>query len=282
MIQLKPFTICALALQFCTVVVGAFAHVHDLTRKRSIPPISRSFTFQPKLMILRGGGEGGVVRNRSLFVGNISAVFTALATHSGSAVASALAAFRFQELIPILALSFLPYIVLRFVSDKIVNKTIRSKNPVAFEDTKYLGPASAILCQMGQLSLAVYFVELVMIFLTELGVPGLANRSRFVASFVFGNYVAYQLCRIKAVAIERVFRRYKTTWLYRQMLLNRLVDSAVYVIATIMFLDFNSIDAGVALKSILALGGVSSVVVGLALKEPAAEIIQGTNLLLPD
>jgi small conductance mechanosensitive channel len=66
----------------------------------------------------------------------------------------------------------------------------------------------------------------------------------------------------------------------RKTLYNRILDSAIYLVALLLFFDANSINAGVAIKSLLTLGGVSSVVVGLALKEPVTEIIQGTSILL--
>jgi len=192
----------------------------------------------------------------------------------------AIKAFGASELIPILALSFLPEVILKFVSEQIVNKTIRRDNPLDFEDHPHLSKISQVLCHIGQLGLLVYFGELFLVFLCGLGVPGVSNRSRLLASLVYGNYVAQQACGIKTNLVDKALRRYRKNWAPRKALVNRVLDGGIYLLASIMFLDFNNIDVGVALKSVLALGGVSSVVVGLALKEPATEIIQGTSILL--
>lgn len=232
------------------------------------------------LFSLRGGGVATSQGHQSILVGNISEFFSALLGRSGSALEGTLNAFDIPELIPILALSFLPEIFLRFVSTQIINKTIRRTNPLEFEDTPYLSKVSRVLCQIGQLALGVYAGELFLIFLCGLGVPGLNNRSRLLASLVYGNYIAQQVCGVKANLVDRALRRYRRSWASRKPLVNRVLDAMIYLIATIMILEFNNIDVGVALKSVLALGGVSSVVAGLALKEPATEIIQGTSLLL--
>lgn len=241
---------------------------------------SRNPISSLSLLNLRGGGVTVSQQgHQSVLVGNISAFFSALFSRSGSAMEQAVTAFGITELIPILALSFLPEVVLRFVATQVLNKTIRREKPLDFEDTPYLSKVSRVLCQIGQLGLLVYFGELILVFLCGLGVPGLNNRSRLLASFVYGNYVAQQACSVKTNIVDRALRRYKS-WASRKVLVNRVLDALIYLIAAIMFLDFNKIDVGVALKSVLALGGVSSVMVGLALKEPATEIIQGTSILL--
>jgi len=233
---------------------------------------------------LRGGAAAATTsgpHHQSLvLVGNISLFFKVLLTRSGSALEQAVTAFGVSELIPILALSFLPEIVLRFVSQHIVNKTVRRRHPLPFEETPHLSRVSRVLCQIGQLGLLVYFGEVFLVFLCGLGVPGVSNRSRLLASFVYGSYVTRSACNLKNNLVDRAFRRYGRNWAARKTLANRVFDAAIYLIATIIFLDFNNIEVGVALKSLLTLGGVSTAVVGLALKEPATEIIQGTSILL--
>ena len=68
----------------------------------------------------------------------------------------------------------------------------------------------------------------------------------------------------------------------RKQVYNRLTDAIIYLLTGLLILDANSIDVGRTLSSVLALCGASSLVVGLALKEPVMEIVQGTSILVSD
>ena len=176
--------------------------------------------------------------------------------------------------------------VLRFISDQLVNKTVRRKNPLQFDDTPYLAPISKLICQVGQLGLLVYCGELFLVFLGGLGVPHLEGKPKLLASLVFSVWVAQVLCAFTSQLLDEVFKRYHSgnaqSLSSRKVIYDRFIDAAIYLVVTLLFLDYNSIDVGVAIASLLTLGGVSSIVVGLALKEPVTEIVQGTNLLLSD
>jgi len=98
----------------------------------SVPPSSRdgrrrldtvgremsvSDTLASTLFSLRGGGVASTQGHQSILVGNISEFFSALLTRSGSALEETLNAFDIPELIPILALSFLPAVFFSFCLD---------------------------------------------------------------------------------------------------------------------------------------------------------------------
>jgi len=233
---------------------------------------------------LRGGADAAKTRGGSFLVGNISEGFKTVLGRSGAAMHRAEDAFRFTDIVPILILSFLSEIILRFISNRIVNTTIRRENPLEFEDTPYLAPLSRLICQVGQLGLLVYTGELFMLFLSGLGVPRLNDKPKLLASFVYGLWAAQKMSQFKSHLIDRALRRSRNQakLASRKVLYNRFLDGCIYVVMTLLLLDANSIDVGVALASLLTLGGVSSVVVGLALKEPVTEIIQGTSVLLSD
>jgi small-conductance mechanosensitive channel len=108
-----------------------------------------------------------------------------------------------------------------------------------------------------------------------------------VLTAAYGIWAARKASKVKTLVVNRFFRRYngnnkraKLNVASKALLLNRMLDAVIYLVAGLMFLDANNIDVGVALKSLLTLGGVSSVVVGLVLKEPVSEIFQGLSTLL--
>lgn len=241
------------------------------------------------LFNLRGGGwlRGEKVQPEgSVLIGNVSRAFQRIASRSGAGIHNAEEAFRLTDLGVILCWAFLPDIILRFISDFVVNKTLRRKNPLAFDDTPYLAPISKLICQIGQLGLLVYIGELFLVFLGGLGVPHLEDKPKLLASLVFSVWFAQALCTFTSYLLEQALKRYHPRnhgfLSSRKVIYDRFIDATIYLVVTLLFLDYNSIDVGVALASLLTLGGVSSVVVGLALKEPVTEIVQGTNLLLSD
>lgn len=242
-----------------------------------------SFTKKP-LQSLRGGLLQKPPPPKPCLTGTISAVWQTMLSESGAAWQRAEAAFRVSDLAVILCVAFLPEVVLKFISDQVVNKTIRKKNPKDFEDTPYLAPIAKALCQVGQLALLVYFGEIFIVFLSGLGVPHLADKPKLLASFVYSLYAIQLVRKLKNRIVGKWFRRLTLTSQRqnssRKLLYSRFMDFAIYFIGALLFLDANRIDVGVAIKSLLTVGGVSSVVIGFALKEPVTEIIQGTSVLL--
>jgi small-conductance mechanosensitive channel len=216
--------------------------------------------------------------------GTISSAWRVLLTESGAAWNHAQAVFRVSDLITICILAFSPEIILRFIHNRIINPNFRKKNPKDFEDTPYLAPIAAALCQIGQLALLVYFGELFIVFLSGLGVPHLQDKPRLLATLVYTVYTMKWVCRFKDKLVNRSFRKLtlksQRQNSSRKLLYSRALDATIYFIGTLLFLDANNIDVGVALKSLLTVGGISSVVIGFALKEPVTEIIQGTSVLL--
>mmetsp|Transcript_26123 Transcript_26123/g.56585 ORF Transcript_26123/g.56585 Transcript_26123/m.56585 type:complete len:457 (-) Transcript_26123:107-1477(-) len=243
----------------------------------------QSFT-KPPLHSLRGGLLKKPPPPKPCLVGTIPAAWKTILAESGAAWQRAEAAFRVSDLGVMLCLAFLPEIILKFISNRVVNKTIRRNNPKEFEDTPYLAPIAKAVCQVGQLALLVYFGEIFIVFLSGLGVPHLADKPKLLASFVYSLYAVQLVRHVKNRVLERGFRkltdRSQRQNSSRKLLYSRFSDFVIYFIGTLLFLDANRIDVGVAIKSLLTVGGVSSVVIGFALKEPVTEIIQGTAVLL--
>lgn len=211
-------------------------------------------------------------------VGNISGALHALVSHYDIAFQQAREAISLKDLQLLFAVAFLPHYILKVINNRILNKTIRRKHPLAFEETRYLMPLCKIVCQVGRLSLFVYFGEVFIVFLSGLGVDGLQEAPRLLASAV------YTLWAAKTVAqfVTTIVKRTCTQQCSQRTLMIRVISLVIYGIMALLFLDANDFDVGMAMTSILTLGGVSSMVVGYALKDPMTEIVLGTNLLLND
>lgn len=112
-------------------------------------------------------------------VGNISSALTALITQSNYAFHEAKQAIHLSDLVFLVAIAFLPHVVLRFVNNHILNRTIRRKNPLDFIDTAILEPLCKFTCQIGQLGLLTYFGEVFIVFLSGLGVSHLEDKPNY-------------------------------------------------------------------------------------------------------
>jgi|AntAceMinimDraft_1070359.scaffolds.fasta_scaffold169509_1 hypothetical protein len=68
----------------------------------------------------------------------------------------------------------------------------------------------------------------------------------------------------------------------RRLVYNRFLDVLLGVAAFVTSLDALSVDIGVALTSLLAVGGLGSVIVALACKEPLTHFISGLMVTFSD
>lgn len=220
----------------------------------------------------------------SFLVGNISAAFKALFSESKTAVHRCRSVASFHDLAVILLLALTPNLILKGYNDVIRNKIIRcNKEPVEYDDSwlQYVGNA---LSRFGQLGILAYIGELILVYLSGLGVPNLKDKPKILASLIYGCWFTFKATQMKTFFVDQALQRYrdknmgKIAWY--KTIYSRAFDVFIYLFALLWFVDSNNINVGVAIKSLMTLGGVSSVVVGLALKEPVAEIIQGTSILL--
>jgi small-conductance mechanosensitive channel len=259
------------------------------TRQRGVNMAMQVSSTKHALLLSRGGALFGAKPNLapdSFLVGKIAHVLHALFTLSWSSLQHVGESCHVSDLTVIFMLSFASHSVLRLYNDVIHNKILRrGKEPTEY-DGSYLDTIGDWLSGFGQIGILVYFGELFLLYLSGLGVPRVSDKPKIVGSFVYGLWFTMKISRFKTYVLNRLLLRYsKRSKLSfrlasRKTLYNRILDSAIYLVALLLFFDANSINAGVAIKSLLTLGGVSSVVVGLALKEPVTEIIQGTSILL--
>jgi len=268
-------------------VVDASSVSSSSRRRRNLAPSSRpprASSSSARLRTMLMGEQGSALRGGAL-VGSISSGLGKLRREGKTAMKKAHDAYELGELAGILFLAFGSESFLKFVNNQVLNRTIHRDKPKDFEESR-LSIVSRLTCQLGQVGLIVYAGELFLIFLRALGVPYLQQKPKLLATSVYGYWIVRKLSDLKNYLLDNFIERYPNRIGYRlasrKLVYARAIDIILYLVGAIILLDMNQFDIGVALKSLLTLGGVSSLVVGLALKEPVTEIIQGTNLLLAD
>ena len=172
-----------------------------------------------------------------------------------------------------------PYYILQgfhYVFYKIA--TQMGKKEKSYEDSR-LSSISRSICQMGQIAALVYAVEVVTTFLIGIlsGSPkaaapvGAMTKSiSFLQKFpdlfancAYGVWITRKVLRIKSRLLNKFIARLPDPETYDSFL-----NFSVSLVAAILVLDASSFDLGALVKSLVAVGGLSSIVVGLALKEP--------------
>jgi hypothetical protein len=163
-----------------------------------------------------------------------------------------------------------------------------------YENSK-LAVAGRFISQGGQIASLVYFVEATTTFLVAIlaGIPKaappvkspqqVAAMTRLLpmqkfpelfANCAYGIWIARKIVVVKSRLLKKFFSRLPDPETYDQFL-----DFLIYLAAAIFVLDASSFDLGALVKSLVAVGGLSSIVIGLALKEPATQLLQGALLM---
>jgi hypothetical protein len=169
------------------------------------------------------------------------------------------------------------------------------KKQKEYEDSK-LSAAGRLISQGGQIASLVYFVEMLSTLLVAIlaGMPKAAATAAkspqqvesmkhllplqkfpdLFANCAYGIWIARKFILFKSRILKKYFSRLPDPETY-----DRFLDFLIYLTAAIFVLDASSFDLGALVKSLVAVGGLSSIVVGLALKEPATQLLQGALLM---
>jgi hypothetical protein len=94
------------------------------------------------------------------------------------------------------------------------------------------------------------------------------------ANCAYGIWIARKVVLVKSWLLNKLFPRLPDPETYDWFL-----DFLVYLAAAIFVLDASSFDMGALVKSLVAVGGLSSIVICLALKESVAQLPQGALLM---
>ena len=178
-------------------------------------------------------------------------------------------------------------------NDQVLNRFFRRAHPKSYAKSK-LRVAGTALCQAGQVTLLAYIAEIGIAFLDVLGlaVPPAAGRAVGVTSVTF--WVASRVSVLKRVVLDRFLRGYGPVskrlspaargrvLRHPLVLYNRVGDVALYSLAAVVVLDILKIQFGAVTKFLASFAGLTSVVVGLSLRDPLSQVLQGTSMLLLD
>lgn len=207
-------------------------------------------------------------------------------------------AFEWEDVGMIAALVYASVPVCRFLYNVLVSKWRKEK---PFEKSK-VSKVATLCSQIGRIASYVYLLELVTEFLDGLlnhhlsiaragiditesffsAVPG------FVATVIYSSWAARKFSVWKRKAITdymsnemnfSIGSRFRD----RQTLIpiyDRTFSTLIYGALVVFLLELSNIEVQGLVRSIVALGGVSSIVVGLALQAPAKQLVSGIMLLL--
>jgi small-conductance mechanosensitive channel len=136
-----------------------------------------------------------------------------------------------------------------------------------------------------KIALAVYAVDVVKMACIGIGVSvggdALAHLPHCFAQSAYTIYGANRLVKLKKHYLNRYVSRHPEVF-GRAKLLNRLVDAAVYGLASLVVLSFLQLEMGIAVRSVLALGSVGTLAFGLASQGILSQILHGLLLASSD
>eukprot|EP00547_Thalassionema_nitzschioides_P006688 CAMPEP_0194218610 /NCGR_PEP_ID=MMETSP0156-20130528/24150_1 /TAXON_ID=33649 /ORGANISM="Thalassionema nitzschioides, Strain L26-B" /LENGTH=400 /DNA_ID=CAMNT_0038948023 /DNA_START=340 /DNA_END=1542 /DNA_ORIENTATION=+ len=164
--------------------------------------------------------------------------------------------------------------------------------PTEYEKSRIFKVGRAV-SQGGRIGAVVYAIELITTFtlaiLAEIHNPTTILKSASLpkhlmplqkfpglfANCAYGIWVARGVVEIKSTLLKKFYSRLPDPETY-----DRLIDFFIYVFASILILESSQVDLGALVKSLVAIGGLSSIVVGLALQGPATQLLQGALLMV--
>ena len=191
----------------------------------------------------------------------------------------------------ILTIGFGSSAIAKWWNDKVINKTIRRHYPKEFSESK-LKFFSDLVCQLGQCSFLAYLGEIFLSFLDVVGLHLPRSAPRFIMVSTYAVWGAGRVSAFKTSVLKRVFRTHPSFPKHGSkvlpslpitgVLFSRVLDIMIFLLTSIIVMELCNVKVGVVVKSLLSVAGFSSLIIGLSLRDPATQIIEGTSLLLLD
>eukprot|EP00546_Thalassionema_frauenfeldii_P015260 CAMPEP_0178922028 /NCGR_PEP_ID=MMETSP0786-20121207/15907_1 /TAXON_ID=186022 /ORGANISM="Thalassionema frauenfeldii, Strain CCMP 1798" /LENGTH=408 /DNA_ID=CAMNT_0020596309 /DNA_START=205 /DNA_END=1431 /DNA_ORIENTATION=- len=163
-------------------------------------------------------------------------------------------------------------------------------------ETSKIGAVGKVLSQGGRIASIVYVVELAVTFMvavlsktykaptssimnaktgtTPKHLLPLQKFPVLFANCAYGFWLAQKVVKLKSRLLKKFYAKLPDPETY-----DRLLDFFIYVLGSIFVLESSNFDLGALVKSLVAIGGLSSIVVGLALQGPATQLLQGALLM---
>ena len=188
----------------------------------------------------------------------------------------------------ILTIGFGSSAIAKWWNDKVINKTIRRKSPKEFSESK-LKLFSELICQLGQCSFLAYLGEIFLSFLDVVGLHLPRSAPRFITVSTYAVWGAGRVSAFKTSVLKKIFQTHPSlgskvlpSLPITGVLFSRVLDIIIFLLTSIIVMDLCNVKVGVVVKSLLSVAGLSSLIIGLSLRDPFTQIIEGTSLLLLD
>ncbi|KAG7344401.1 mechanosensitive ion channel [Nitzschia inconspicua] len=139
------------------------------------------------------------------------------------------------------------------------------------------------LSELAKLGMLVYLADLVKIFLLGAGfeIPK-SNRLTHVFSYViYTIWIFYRLSVVKGYVLSKMVKRSRADP-GRIQVINRFADAGLLVLAVFVLYEILNLQMGLALRGVVAVGSVWTLVVSLAIKDIASNFFYGFLLAASD
>lgn len=127
--------------------------------------------------------------------------------------------------------------------------------------------------QIAKLGLIVYAFDLAVIFISDLGFSVAYHLHHIFPKTIYTIWIAGRLRIFKRYLLKRSLGSSPQVYLY-----DRLINLIIYISAVTVLLEIYSIEWGIALSSLFAFGGLSTVVFGLASKDLVTQLVNSIAL----
>ena len=138
------------------------------------------------------------------------------------------------------------------------------------------------ISQASYLGLLVYAADLLSILFSDIGfTAAVGHFNNIFAKTVYTIWISWRLKIFKRFLLSKAFRT-SPNELGQAALYDRMLNLILYASTVLIMLELYSLEWGIALSSLFAFGGVSTLVISLASKDLASQLINGIALSASD
>lgn len=160
--------------------------------------------------------------------------------------------------------------------------------PVAIKPTTPFGKSAMYILadnlqQIARIALLVYFVDIFKMVCIGLGFD-FCKMSKFPHAFAqiaYTLWAARSISKAKKMALRKYVSQFPETF-GRMQIVNRLGNASLITIAGFIILNILKLEMGVAMHSVLALGSISTLALGIASQGIFSQILNGLLLVSSD
>lgn len=165
-----------------------------------------------------------------------------------------------------------------------VRKRFKHKSITPYEKSLPLAISNSLV-SLSKLLMILYATDILLLGIAAFNIRILPNLPSVLATIAKPIWLAMAASEIKRWALGVMpahLEEVPASSFGRKLVYNRLADFALYFTCVVVGLDLLSVELGVALSSLLAFGGLSSVVIALACQEPLSHLVFGLLFVFSD